>query len=276
MNQLPVNSLSPEEQRRVMAQMYALMGKQVESYHKHRHMGSSSSVPVELARELMESVDYTLQFAGGMYAGINVAETFKIGQNILQSKLQKARSLYDLVGATAPRWQTECRWEALRYLGHYLDTYDCLHLAHRGPEELFYPILIAQPEGLRGIDQGIFYLNVMWIENQIMAGVPEGMLEAFWDRLMPETLNQCEQILLNGIGKAILGTGIHSLLFEPEDHIKIISALANATGETLRDGARRLCQWLKLTDENARMYVNAIIPQLSSRRGSGIENMFIS
>lgn len=275
MNQLPVTPLSPGEQQRVMHQMYVLMGKQVESYHKHRHMGSSSSVPVELAQELMESIDYTLQLAGGIYANTNIAESLKIGQEILNSKQQKASSLYELVCATAPQWQTECRWEALHYLRHYLDTYDHLHLAHREPDELFYPILYSQPEGIRGVDCCIFYLNVMWIENQIMAGVPDEMLEPFWDYLMPETLNQCEQLLLNGIGKAVLGTEIHSLLFGPEDYRKIASVLAEANEECLFDAAKRLCRWLNLTDENARMYVNAIIPQLALRHGSSIENLFI-
>ena len=247
MKQLPVTPLPSGEQQHFMHQMYLLMGKQVESYHKHRRMGSSSSVPVELAQEL----------------------------DILDGKLQKAKSLYELVYATAPQWQTECRWEALRYLRHYLDTYDHLHLAHREPDELFYPILISQPESIRGVDCCIFYLNVMWIENQIMAGVPDDMLELFWDRLMPETINQCEQLLLNGIGKAILGTGIHSLVFEPEEYVMIISALADATAECLSDAAQQLCQWLNLTDENARMYVNAIIPQLTLRHGSSIENLFV-
>ena len=49
MSQLPINPLSPEEQQKIMEQMYLLMGKQVQSYHKHRHMGNNSSVPVELA-----------------------------------------------------------------------------------------------------------------------------------------------------------------------------------------------------------------------------------
>jgi len=57
-SQLPINPLSQEEQQRVMNQMYLLMAKQVQSYHKHRHMGNNSSVPVELAQELMESIEY--------------------------------------------------------------------------------------------------------------------------------------------------------------------------------------------------------------------------
>ena len=44
MNHLPINPLSPEEQQRFLEQMYLLMGKQVQSYHKERSMDSISSL----------------------------------------------------------------------------------------------------------------------------------------------------------------------------------------------------------------------------------------
>ena len=280
MSQLPINPLSPEEQQRVMNQMYLLMGKQVQSYHKHRHMGSNSSVPVELAQELMESIEYTIGLVGGAYAHRNIEEALVLGQEILESRLSKAKSMLELVSGTAPRWQTECRWEALRYLRHYLEQYDHLHLAHKGPDELFYPILISPPEGIQGIDSCIFYLNILWIENQIIAGVPDDALEQFWERLPAATLNQCEHLLINGIGKALLGTGIDPLIFETEEYMKIIVAMMSATEEKLRDAAKLLCQWLNLKDENACLYVDAVVPQLTmwigdSIRGGNLENIFV-
>ena len=280
MSHLPINPLSPEEQQRVMNQMYLLMGKQVQSYHKHRHMGSNSSVPVELAQELMESIEYTIGLVGGVYAHRNIGEALVLGQEILESRLSKAKSMLELVNGTAPQWQTECRWEALRYLRHYLEQYDYLHLAHEGPDDLFYPILISPPEGIRGIDSCLFYLNILWIENQIMAGVPEDALEQFWDKLPAATLNQCEQLLINGIGKALLRTGIDPLIFETEEYMKIIVAMMSATEEKLRDAAKLLCEWLNLKDENARMYVEAVVPQLTmwvgdNVRGSNLESIFV-
>ena len=263
MNHLPINPLSPEEQQRIMEQMYLLMGKQVQSYHKHRHMGNNSSVPVELAQELMESIEYTIGLVGGVYAHRNIGEALVLGQEVLESKLSKAKSMLELVNGTAPQWQTECRWEALRYLRHYLEQYDHLHLAHKGPDDLFYPILISPPEGIRGIDSCIFYLNILWIENQIMAGVPDDVLEQFWDRLPAATLNQCEHLLINGIGKVLLRTGIDPLVFETGEHMQLIAVLLKATEERLMNAANLLCQWLGLIDENAKRYVFAIIPQLT-------------
>ena len=280
MSHLPINPLSPEEQQRVMNQMYLLMGKQVQSYHKHHHMGINSSVSVELAQELMESIEYTIGLIGGVYAHRNIGEALVLGQEILESRLSKAKSMLELVNGTAPQWQTECRWEALRYLRHYLEQYDYLHLAHKGPDDLFYPILISPPEGIQGIDSCLFYLNILWIENQIMAGVPDDALEQFWDRLPAATLNQCEHLLINGIGKALLRNGIDPLIFETEEYMQIIVAMMSATEEKLRDAAKLLCQWLSLKDENAYMYVEAVVPQLTmwigdNIRGGNLENIFV-
>ncbi len=272
MSQLPINPLSPEEQQRIMEQMYLLMGKQVKSYHKHRHMGNNSSVPVKLAQELMESITYTISLVGGVYTNRNIEEALQLGQEILESRLTKAKSMLELVNATAPQWQTECRWEALRYLRHYLEQYDHLHLAHKGPDDLFYPILISPPEGIQGIDSCVFYLNILWIENQIMAGVPEDALEQFWDRLPTATLNQCEHLLINGIGKALLRTGIDPLVFETGEHMQLIVALLGSTDERLRDAAKLLCEWLNLKDENAYMYVESVVPQLTMWIGDNVRN----
>ena len=272
MRNLPANPISPGEQQRVMNQMYVLCGKQVQSYHKHRHMGSNSSVPVELAQELMESIEYTLGLAGGVYSHANLEDALLLGQGILESRLNKAKTMLEIVNGTAPRWQTECRWEALCYLRHYLEHYDHLHLAHKGPEDLFYPILISPPDGIQGIDNCQFYLNILWIENQIMAGFPDDVLEQLWDRLPVGTLNQCEHLLINGIGKALLGTGIDSLVFEQEEHMQLIITLMTASEERLESAAKILCQWLNLKGEHACMYVEAVIPQLAVWIGENVRN----
>lgn len=280
MNQLPINPLSPEEQQRIMEQMYLLCGKQVQSYHKHRHMGNNSSVRVELAQELMESIEYTINQVGGVYTHRNMEEALLLGQKMLEKKRTKAKAMLELVNGTAPQWQTECRWDTIGYLRHYLESYDHLHLAHRGPEDLFYPILISTPDGIRGIDLCLFYLNILWIENQIMAGVPDHVLEQFCERLPVGTLNPCEQLLVNGIGKVLLGKGLDPLVFEPEEHMHVIIAMMRATDESLREAAKLLCQWLDLKDEYARHYVAAAVPLLTMWTGDhvpsgNLDNLFL-
>lgn len=280
MSQLPMDPLSPEQQRKWMEQLYLRMGKQAQSYYKHRRMGKSTSVPVELARELMESVDYTLSLAGGPQSDRDLEETFLRGQRILSVRLGKAKAMLEQVIATAPDWQTECRRKAIYCLRKYLDRYDFRHLAHKGPEELYYPILIAYPEGVRGIDLCLFYLNILWVENQIMAGVSEDAQESLWDRLPVAALNQCENLLINGMGKALLGAGLASLTFRPEEYIRLMAKLMVSTEEELRLAAERLCQMLQLKSEYACGYVQAVIPLLMPWLGDGaagkeIEGFFL-
>ena len=280
MSHLPITPLSPEEQQRIMDQIYPLLEKQVRSYHKHRHMGNNTSVPVELAQELIESIEYTICLAGGVYAHANLEEALLLGQEILENKLSKAKSMLDLVNATAPQWQTECRWEALSYLQHYLEQYDHLHLAHKGPDDLFYPILISLPEGIQGIDSCLFYLNILWIENQIMAGVPDEVLEHFWNRLPAGTLNQCEHLLINGMGKALIGEIPEQLTFTEKSRSKLLTLLKNTTADHLDHSSEVLCQWLNLNAADAKKYVKAIVPRLmiwtnNNASGAVPSNLFI-
>lgn len=265
MSNLPINPLSPQEQQRLMSQMYLLMANQVKSYHKMRHNGENSSVPVELAQELMESIEYTINQVGGVYAHPNVEEALRLGQEILQSKSEEAKSLLDLVIATAPGWQTECRWEAVQCLRQYLGAYDPLHLAHKAPDDLFYPIPIPLPEGIQGLDNCLFYLNTLWMENQIMASYEDAVLERFWSYLPTDTLNQCEHVVLNGIGKAILSDRIGSLVFVETERNKLQAILSEAPiKETVHQAVLRLCRQLDLP-ENASVYLRSVATQMLPR-----------
>lgn len=272
MNSLPMQPLSPEEQQRLMGQFYLLLGKQVKSYHKMRHMGENSSVPVELAQELMESMEYSVEQAGGLCTVRNAEEALRLGQELLKSKVEKARSMLDLVAATAPAWQTECRWEALSCLRRYLAGYDHLHLAHRGPDELFYPIPVRVPDGIKGIDLGLFHLNVLWLENQLMAGFDDAALEQLWSRLPTDTLNQCEQLVHNGIGKAILSDQSADLIFTEAERGELQAILsAQSTEETVHHAALCLCRRLDLP-ENGSAYLCAAAGQMLLRLEAALQH----
>lgn len=265
MSNLPITPLSPEEQQRLMAQMYVLLGKQVKSYHRCRHMGENSSVPVELAQELMASMEYTIELAGGLAAVRDAEAALKIGQGLLEAKVEKAQSLLELVTATVPTWQTDCRWEALQYLRRYLGAYDPLHIAHCGPDALFYPIPIPVPDSLRGVDLALFYLNVLWLENQIMAAFSDEVLEMLWNKLPTDILNQCEQVILNALGKISLSASIDNLTFTEVERSYLQEILSNyPIRERVMAAAGTLCQYLDLT-KHASGYLDAAIVQIVPR-----------
>lgn len=280
MNNMPMRPLSPAEQQRLMSQMYNLLGKQVKSYHKHRHMGDNTSVPVELARELMESMEYTIEQAGGFAMAGDAQTALELGQKILESKVEKATAMLDLVAATAPVWQTECRWEALSCLRRYLAGYDHCHLAHREPDELFYPVLVSVPETIKGIDVCQFYLNVLWTENQIMAGFNDAVLERLWNRMPADTLNQFEQVLIGGIGKIILHGSCDDLVFEESERQRLLALLSNQNRDQLHtaaeNGAMDLCLKMDLADSNAAAFIRTAVQQLLPRIDAAVRHNDLS
>ena len=279
MNQLPLRALSPEEQKHRMGQLVGLMEHQVKGYHRAHHLGENTSVSLELAQELMASLEYTMEQAGGMFAQGELADILALGQQMLEEKQTKARQMLTLVTATAPAWQTECRWEAVKCLERYLKRYDCRYLAHRIPEDLFYPVLVAPPEGIRGMDYALFYLQILWIENQIMASFSEEALAQLWDRLPVDTLNQCEQVLMNALGKILSGLPTEPLVFTPEDYCRLLPALRRAGEEEIQQAWQVLCRWLDVKDGHMAAYAKAALAPLAHWTGDGkpvgIENVFL-
>ena len=66
----------------------------------------------------------------------------------------------------------------------------------------------------------------------------------------------------------------------PEEQLRIICAMMTATEEKLRTAAKLLCRWLDLKDENAKKYVQAVVPQLSvwigdNVRSGNVEHLFV-
>ena len=277
MSILPTRGLSPEQQQRLVQQIYGLLDRQTQSYRKHRKLGQSSSISMELAKELMESLLYTMETAACLGA-VPPETALLTGQAILEKKHREAGRLLKLVTATAPRWQSKCRWEALRYLEQYLKHYDLQHMAHRGPHELFYPTPVPMPEEQKGIHGALQVLTLLWQENQIMTGPEEQLIEALWDRLPTACLNQCEQLLQNGLAKCLLEEAPQSLVFDREDRRKLY-LLWEQTPEQeraalLEQGAHRFCRWVSLRDPGAAAYVRGFLPALQARLSGPLESYY--
>lgn len=258
-------SLPPREQ----LALYRLLGDQVKSYHRHYHMGENTSVPTEVAQELLRSIWYTLDLG----SGDTLEQRLKAGQAVLEARLEEARRLQKLVADTAPDYESQCRWEEVHALGRYLQGYDPLHFAHRGPEGLFYPLLARMPEDVTGLDEAWFRLNCLWLENQLLHTFPAGTVEDLDAHLPPDyweaPQNLCEQPLINGLGRILLGKPLTSLLLDDRGQ----EALVPLTEEPrLWAAMDALCGQLALPPAPAayaRALIQELLPRLSAARAHG-------
>lgn len=273
MSEFPTVGLDPKQQRNRMDQLYRLMEKQVKSYHKARHMGENSSVTVELAQELMESILYTLDQVGGMEGNPNLAEGLEKGQRILEQKQSQGEKLLRLAVGTAPQWQGECRWDTVESLERFFRTYDRKHLAHRQPDNLYYPLPSAPPELLKGMDYALFFLRMLWIENQIMDAFPEAEQDRLWDVFCRQnrgmTENQCEQLLVNAMGKLLISGRVTGLTFSDSERNDLEKRLMGQGGEALEAALNRaalqIISFLKTQDPGIASYVRQTASNLLAR-----------
>ena len=262
--------LTPQQQKRLSIELYGLLGSQVKSYHAHYHMGENSSVPTEVAQELLESIRYTLDAAGGYLPGEPIEGQLARGQVALEKELAETEELFRLVRATAPEWQSQCRWEALEHMGRFLRKYDVRHFAHRGPGEPDYPLLWQLPD-LRGIQYAKAYLHCLWLENQILDALPgaEGLLElappGYWEA--PQNL--CEQPLWNAMAKALTGADLEPLWLSDGER----GALAGDVRERLDWAMTQVCDALRLPAD-LRQYahgaVTSLRPRLNAANGNAL------
>lgn len=271
------SSLSPVLTPRQQLQLHELLADQVKSYHHFYHMGENSSVPTETAQELLRSVWYTLDLG----SGDSLAERLGAGQEVLASRVEKARQLHRLAEATCPDYQDRYRWETIAALGRYLQRYDHLHFAHRIPEDLDYPLLTPPPEGLTGIDYCCYYLNCLWLENQILYHFSGKAVAELFLHLPPDyweaPQNLCEPVLTNALGRLLLDKSMDSLLVDPE---ALLPLLERDAGEKLYAAMERLARlpgFSRGESEYARAVVPAVLPRLlAALPGGNLHYIFIS
>lgn len=267
MNIIPIRPLSGEQQKRLSQQLYVLLGQQVKSYHKHRHMGDNSSVPTEIAQELLYSIWYTLEVSGGYTPELTMEVQLLRGQELLKQKLKETEKLCQLVAATAPDFQTDYHWDTMAALNLYLEQYDLLHFAHRSPEMLDYPLLISIPDSTQGIDYALLYLNALWQENQILHSFPAAALDELYQRCPPgyweAPQNLCEPPLFHALGRAMLELPPADLHITERHQQEIIQICKSVPLESLlKQATSRVCAVLNLTNN---ICIQAAAAQLKPR-----------
>ncbi len=222
--------------------IYELLVIQVQSYMKSRHMQGDTSISQELARELLDSIRYTL---GNGKAKDNLAQSFAAGQTVVRNKLQQANRLLALVEASWDRFNLWL-WDTIGILRRFLQEYDPAHLAHRQPVFLPYPLLCNEVMG-EGMDYVLGYLQCIWTENRILAAFDHDAVLALVDCLPPDywagPQNSCEQLLCNALGRILLGLPLYDLLIPLE---KLEELGERITQAQLEAAAHTLCKQLNL------------------------------
>ncbi len=145
-------------------ELTALLVRQVREYTGDM----SSSVPVETARTLLDSLCYCIglnsenrqDFMHG-----RLAEKYQAGLARLRAKIPRAHALWQQLCTQLPQAKSRSLSDTLRSIGGFWTAYDPRFFAREIPCSIDYQLAVPVPEALGGIDYLLCYLQALALEN---------------------------------------------------------------------------------------------------------------
>lgn len=264
-------SLSPEESEIVQSKILKLLERQVAMYTG----GSSSSVPIETALELMQSLIITLEKAVKSPKELvdgNLNELLTIGRAALNRDLAEARELWQQACLSAPDVGSISLIDTLKSIGGFFNRYDLRYFAHHLPCDIDYQLCLPVPDSLCGVDYLTEYLRRLSIENIILKQFEKKPVISLLERSCRDfrglLVNICEPVITNAFGLVIIGKQPFELevsnadlksiadVFEPLPRSEAIQKIDTA--------GRALCK-LILVDDSCSHYILNIVANLFAR-----------
>lgn len=268
-----------EESNALQSRLWMLLEKQIQ----RKTQGDSTSMRVEDAAELMESITFTL----GVHLQTNVLPSrallsgdlntlFSAAQDTVLRFAKEARHLYDIALRTVRPLASRSLRDTLRGLGVFFAAYDARLYAQHIPAEIDYQLCHPVPETLQGVCYIREYLQRMLIENGLIVRFDPRRVMALLRRTCPDygelLVNLYEPVAANVIGLSLLGGGETLLEILSTQGEQLRDMLSRGTPQQaramLQTAARDACHHLSITHPAAERYLAeaavALYPRISA------------
>ena len=261
-----------------------LLKRQAERYTG----GDSTSIPVETARELLESILYCLGAEGeeDLPEG-DLEGAFQAGLERIEKKLAWGRGLWEAVRSHMPPVESRSMEDTVSSIGTFWRRYDYRLFAHLVPCDIDYQLAVPVPEELKGVDYINAYLTRLAVENRFLlrfSGQREAALLGRWCPGYRELLvNLFEPVFAGALGLTLLGRDPEKLVLSARELEELKARFQNLPRrrmeELLKRGADRLSGQLQLDGAESRDYLRtcayALAPRIIAARDvGGMEGIF--
>jgi hypothetical protein len=281
---LTEGELDSGELEGIQMQVLRLLAAAVERYNRFE----SSSVPVEAAQAIAESIFYTTGLALKLMPIPSALASLKSGQietlyrdgcRIMQTKLHTARHLYRILQETKIQTENESYNATIEGIQSFFELYNPDFEAHESPADIDYQL--ANPvQGLTGVEYMLQYLENLHLENQFCAMFdPKALHEVLigYDAGYRDLLvNLFMQALQNALGCVLLQKDIMSLRIDSADIKKLQGMLQkhmNGLPALLNRAAEQMIRGLAIENADLQKYIFQTLPELSARlRNAAVQN----
>lgn len=259
-------ALTEQEEINIQAKLWQLLARRTELYT----MGEHSSVRVETAQELLQSVSFCLDLylkqSGNtkkLFAVADLEELFELGQKILEGQIELGQRLYSKACLTAPKIENISYVDTLRSIGGFFKHYDYRFFAHLIPCDIDYQLCHAVKEGLQGVEFINQYLGRIIMENEFVRKFEkesaESLLKSYCSDYKGLLINIYEPIAVNAVGLALLQEDCKALNIKASDRERLNSLFnpltATPAKKELNDAALRVCSELGINDASSARYL---------------------
>ncbi|MFT5872187.1 MAG: hypothetical protein ACI8WT_001117 [Clostridium sp.] len=278
--------LTDSQLESIQLQSMQLLMKQTEKYTG----GESSSVKVETAQSIMQSIFYSIGIYLKSFEDIDMSieelkqkpllEMLRHGKKLIVIQLDNARKIFYEISSDSIVTDN-CAYNDTMPSGIqvFFSSYDVEFAAHDTPASIDYPLSNDKME-LVGIDYIYSYLIKLSLENKFCKNFNEYDIQCLlrgYDNHYKELLiNIFGLLVTNLIGSLLVNENMLQLNIKPLDRQclqrKLCDLSQSKLDTMLKDASTQLCEQLNISDALLQKHIEATVFDLSTRLKNALEN----
>lgn len=253
------------EKNELLSKLWELLKKQAYKYNGV----DSTSMPLEKAQDILESLLYTLEAVIENGAtkeeilGSNLSLLIEKGQGILIERKKAANVDWKLMCEDLPPVKNEYFLSTMKNIGKFFKYYEVYYESHKIHCDIDYWPICPLSEALKGISYIEEYVHRIQIENDFINNFEYKKVEMLYSQYVPDykdtLFNLCEPVLVNSIGLDMIGLDIHLLNVSCSDRILIYNMLSDKSADEINriinKSVLHICSIFGMTDKYEKDYL---------------------
>lgn len=285
-------NISNEDKEIMKIKLWTLLGKVIERYT----MGDSSSVPVEIAEELLKSITFLLKkemknpkSKVDLFECESLEGAWKDSWITIEKDIAMGKDLLEEVIKTSTRVENISYEDTVVEIENGLKVYDYRFLAHEVPCSIDYQLSNPVDEDMKGIDFINEYLKRLLFENKFCNNFEKEkiieILKSYCRDYKGLLINIFEPVLTNVIGLELVEADIFELEMKSYEREILLYTFKKMNIEEIEEdiikAANNICNKFKIVSDYEINYVKMTALNLLPRIEEGIknnnlENIFLS
>ena len=279
-------TLTEDEENELQIKLWSLLARRTRLFT----MGDSSSVRIETAQELFNSIcfclDLYLKQSGNnrrVLLSSDIEILFERSLKAVEEKVELGKRLYKIACSSALRIENISYRDTLISIGGFFRKYDYRFFAHMIPCDIDYQLCHQIEDCFQGIEYINEYLKRLIIENSFVNIFQISHVEQLLEKSCPDyrglLINIYEPVAVNALGRALLYENVRKLNISPEDRTRLFELFDPLTAtpsiRLLNKAALRTCAELGIKDTNAIDYLRKTSEELYPRLNVAISHGFL-